>query len=269
MNGGANTELILYAYAALAVGITFLIAVITLYIARFFVRKNSFLRGGANAQITLMITVPKFVSEEDVKGGNTTQQIQEDISITETFFSAIGGLKAQHGFKAWFYGRTDELALEIVTQEGLTTFYITVPVYIREFMEQQLNAQFPDAAIEEVEDFNIFSPTGTIVGGYLKFKRENALPIKTYTELESDPLNAITNAMSKVPANEGVAIQYVVRSARASWRSLGKKVVKYMQKGMTFEEAKKAGGMSWKQSLQAKEKTDKEKESQRERKISP
>lgn len=246
-----------------------ILCVITLFIARHYARKRAVLRGGKDAHVTLMITVPKFVTEEDIRTEGTTEQIQEDISITETFFSAIGGLKEQYGFGAWFYGRTDELALEIVAHKSLITFYLTLPVFLREFTEQQLHAQFPDAAIEMVEDFNIFSPTGTIVGGYLVFKRENALPIKTYVELESDPLNALTNTLSKVQETDGVAIQYVVRSAKPSWRSFGKKIVKYMQKGMTFEQAKKAGGVTWKQALQSKEASEKEKQNITERKISP
>ncbi len=239
--------MILLVFALIGLGVVF-ISVGILFYLRSKARAGQILKGGKEAKKTFMVTVPKFTSEEELKSGDTTAKQQEDISIAETFYAAIGGLTAQKGFSAWFSGRTDELALEIVGHNGLVTFYITVPGFMQEFVEQQLHAQYPDAAIEEVEDYNMFSPTGTIVGGYLKLKREHILPIKTYKLLESDTLNPITNALSKVPEGDGVAVQYIVRSARKEWRSLGTKVVKNMQKGMTYKEAvkgQKGGGKGW------------------------
>ena len=213
-------------------------------------RAGTLLRSGKEVKKTFMITVPKYVSEDELRSDDTTAKQQEDISIAETFYAAIGGLTAQKGFKAWFFGRSDEVALEIVGHAGLVTFYLTVPDFMREFIEQQLHAQYPNAAVEEVPDYNMFSPTGTIVGGYLKLKREHVLPIKTYKQLESDTLNPITNALSKVAEGDGVAVQYIVRSARKEWRGLGTKIVKNMQKGMSYSEAvkgqkKSSGGKGW------------------------
>ncbi|MCH8049517.1 type IV secretion system DNA-binding domain-containing protein [Patescibacteria group bacterium] len=238
-----------------ALAIVVVLVAAGIYILRYFLRGSQLVRSGPFATMTLMVTVPKFVTEAEIRGEETIAKIQEDISIAETFYSAIGGLKAQKGLRAWLFGRSDVMALEIASHETLTTFYITVPKYLQEFVQQQLQAQYPNSAIEEVVDYNIFSPAGTIVGGYLVFKRDNALPIKTYKELEADPLNAITNAMSKVPKNEGLTVQYIVRSARADWRSLGRKIVKGMQKGLTFQEAKKGKPfwLGWFKSKEARE----------------
>ncbi len=221
------------------------IVIVFLFILRSILRKRQMMRGGEYAHITLMVTVPKFKSESEAKADERAADVKEDIAIAETFFSAIGGLKSQKGIKPWLFGNTDEIALEIVAHEKLITFYITVPKYMHQYVEQQLNAQYSSAAIEPVKDYNIFSPNGTTVGGYLVFKRQNALPIKTYTQMESDPLNAITNALSKVPQGDGVAIQYIVRSAKPGWRDLGKKIVKNMQKGMPFKDAVKGEGSGW------------------------
>ena len=234
----------------LGVGLGVLVFFVALlYYLRAKAHAGQILKSGREAKKTFMITVPKFVSEAELRNDDSTAQVQEFISIAETFYAAIGGLKAQKGFKAWFYGRTDEVALEIVGHEGLVSFYITIPDFMHEFVEQQLHAQYPNAAVTEIEDYNIFSPTGTIVGGYLKLKRELVLPIKTFKLLESDTLNPITNALSKVADGDGVAVQYVIRSAPRGWRSLGTKIVKNMNKGMTFKEAVKgskgSGGKSW------------------------
>lgn len=120
--------------------------------------------------------------------------------------------------------------------------------------------------VEPIEDYNMFSPTGTVVAGYLKFKRQNALPIKTYKEMDGDPLNAVANALSKVGEQDGVALQFVVRPTDSSWRSLGLKIVRNMQQGMSYDEAvrgsKKHGWFTSQASI------EKAKEKQRERRLS-
>lgn len=250
---------LLIVYISIIVFIAVGIFVVCLFVLRSYLRKQQSMKGGEFASITLMVTVPKFKSEAEAKADDRSADVKEDIAIAETFFSAIGGLKHQKGLKAWLFGRTDELAFEMVAHEKLITFYITVPKYMHQYLEQQLNAQYSSAAIEPVKDYNIFSPKGTIVGGYLTFKRESALPIKTYTEIEGDPLNSITNALSKVPEGDGVAIQYIVRSAPDSWRNLGKEIVKNMKKGMSYKDAKKGGASEWGKILKSQVKQDSDK----------
>src|SRR3989339_109531 len=157
----------------LSVGVVLIIGIliVALFVLRSYLRKQQSMKGGEFAPITLMVTVPRFKSEAEAKADERSADVKEDIAIAETFFSAIGGLKHQKGIKAWFFGRTDEIAFEMVAYEKLITFYITVPKYMHQYLEQQLNAQYSSAAIEPVKDYNIFSPKGTIVGGYLTFKR--------------------------------------------------------------------------------------------------
>lgn len=234
----------------------------TLYAIRFWLRRNAHIREGEFHNVTLMVTLPRFKTEQDVKSEERTAEVVEDIAFAETFFSAVGGLNPHKGFKAWLYGRQDSIALEIIAHEKLITFYLTVPRYMQEFVEQQIHAQYSSAALEEVTDYNIFSPTGTTVGAYLVFKRENSIPFKTYKELGSDSLNAITNALSKVPEGEGVSVQYVVRSAPAGWRVNGLNIVKKMRKGMSYSDAKKGGATGgWKDLFSPKAALDKQKES--------
>ncbi|MBU0613814.1 type IV secretion system DNA-binding domain-containing protein, partial [Patescibacteria group bacterium] len=224
------------------------VCIVLIFVLRKYIRAKKILNGGNFKHITLMVTVPKYETAEDVGGNERTAEVQEDISIAETFYSAFGGLKAQKGIKHWFAGRTDEIALEMVASEKLITFYITVPQFMHEFLEQQLHAQYSNANIEPVEDYNIFQPNGTILGGYMIFKRENVLPIKTYKEMDSDPISAITNTMSKVQEEDGIAIQIIARSAKSSWRSLGQSIVQNMHKGMEYNDArrgKKNGASEW------------------------
>ena len=217
--------------------------VILLLVLRSFLHKNKNLFT-AFKNVILVVQMPKSGNEEGSKQqADTTQQVQEKIAHMETFFSTIGGMKMQKGFKAWLFGREDIFSFEIVLNKELISFHIAVPEYLSSYMQEQLQAQFSSAQIEQVADYNIFNPKGVIFGTYLTFKRPYYFPIKTYKKIESDPLNAITNTLSQLDANAGAAIQFMVRSAPGSWHSMGTKVSQEMHQGKKLEEAtKKAKG---------------------------
>ncbi len=187
----------------------------------------------------LMVRVPKELNADDASKGQTQQQIQELIGAMETVFSTVGALKAQRGFGSWFSGRSDLFTFEIVCHRDKISFFVTVPEKLREFMEQQILAQYPNAQIDEVPDYNIFSPNGVILGSYLKSRRPNYFPIKIYTKLEADSMNSITNALSKIESGDGAAIQYVVRSARKEWRTEGLRIARAMQQGKKLKDVER------------------------------
>lgn len=214
----------------------------------------------------MLVRVPKLLKPED-EGEKSQQQIQELIAPMETIFATVGGLKAQRGFSSWLNGRTDLFSFEIVSHQDKISFYISVPEKMRDFVEQQIHAQYPNAQIDDVPDYNIFSPTGVIRGSYLKFRRPHHFPIKTYTQLESDSMNSITNALAKIEEGDGAAIQYVVRSAPKEWRKEGLRIARAMQQGKKLKDVEaKSFGATFGKFIgdfftPAKKKDDKPKES--------
>lgn len=214
-----------------------LLAVVAVYVLRFVIRQSIDARNATFKSKTLLITLPKFRREEESERGPQKEQVQEAISAAEAIFASVGGLKAERGIGAWFIGRNDELAFEIVAQHKLIKFYVTIPVHMQSFVEQQISASYPDAFLEEVEDYNIFTPTGTILGSYLTFARQSAFPIKTYRKLDQDPLNSITNVLSKIPEGDAATFQFVVRSSYKNWRRYGVDLATRMQQGVSLEDA--------------------------------
>jgi len=193
-------------------------------------------------QVVLLITLPKESIQQEESGKKdmkSQQTMTEQVGLAEIFFNSIGGLKAERGVKAWFFGRHDHFGLEIVACQGKISFYLAVPRKLQRYIEQQVNAHYPEAFIEETEDYNIFQPQGIIAAGVITAKREFYFPIKTYKKMENDPLEALTNALSKLTENEGAAIQYIVRSAHGRWHWHGSKVASVMKQGKKLGEAKR------------------------------
>jgi len=245
INTASGTELSIV--IAIILPVVIILAILgMIFIPKFLKHRKHRKFGAGQDLVVLRVRLPRFVSSKEEES-HENRQVQEDIAVAETVFAAIGALKAQKGFKNWRNGRTDHLSFEIVANEGIIYFYIVLPREFKEFMVQQVHAQFPDAELEEDEDYNIFTPTGVIIGSNITLERENLFPIKTYKTMDGDPISAIVNTLAKVPKDQGAAIQYTIRSAKKKWRTKGKKFVELMYQGATIEAAlkgkkKKSGG---------------------------
>ncbi len=163
---------------------------------------------------------------KDQDKDDTAQNLKEDLAKAETLFSSIGGLRAQRGFKAWFKGREDQFSFEVVAHQGKIAFYVATPMDKARYLEQQIHAHYPEAAIEEVSDYNAFDPKNVVIAGWLKTKKEFVFPLKTYNQMDIDPMNSVITVLSKLDRSESMAIQYVVRSARPDWHRRIKSVVR-------------------------------------------
>lgn len=204
-------------------GAFFIVIFFIFLLIRFFVRYYN-IRSKDSNQSIFLVRLPKEKPNEQDKG-ESVQQLQEEIAKGETVFASIGGLRAQRGFFTWFFGRNDNFSFEIVSSKNKISFYITAPKEKSLYLEQQIHAHYPEASIEEVEDYNIFNPQGYILAGYLQAKRSFIFPFLDYSEMESDPMNSLINVMSKLESDESIAVQYVVRSAKKGWHAKVKEAV--------------------------------------------
>ena len=225
--------------------IWFLLFFLLAILLAFFVIKNYFFKifkfNFAFGKVILLISVPKDSGNKE----EGKKSIKEILGSAETFWGNIGGLKAQKGLKTKIFGRSDTFSFEIVSdKEGIISFYAVVPKYLQHFFEQQLQAQYPSAQIDLVDDYNIFLSKGKTVSASLVLKNNSMLPIRTYLKLETDFLNAITNSLSKIAQEDAAVIQIVTRSATPGWRNRGIKVASEMQQGKKFSDALAITGTS-------------------------
>ncbi|MBU1420890.1 type IV secretion system DNA-binding domain-containing protein, partial [Patescibacteria group bacterium] len=190
-------------------------------------------RGKYAEHTIFLIRLPKDKPKEN-REEKTVQNLHEEIAKGETIFASIGGLRAQRGVIAWLLGRNDHFSFEIVANQKKICFYVVAPKKMARYIEQQAHAHYPEAVIEEVDDYNIFHPQGITAAGFLKTRRSFIFPLKTYDKMETDPMNSMINIISKLDEHEGIAIQYVIRSAKGGWHRKAAKVVKEVNKGKTL-----------------------------------
>jgi flagellar biosynthesis GTPase FlhF len=108
---------------------------------------------------------------------------------------------------------------------------MVVPRKYQTLVEKQVTSFFSDAVIEEVEEFNLFEGENLhYATECLTLGHEYIFPIKTHQKLESDPINNITNALSKLDEDESCMIQIMLRPTDNHWQKHASKHASHMQK---------------------------------------
>jgi len=127
----------------------------------------------------------------------------------------------------------DTLSFEYIAHEGEILFYIIIPKNYKNLIEKQINGFYTDAIIEETTEINIFKDREHISSTYLNTEKEFFFPFKTYDKLESDPINNITNAFSKLEEDESAVVQILLKPIDDDWQGKSSKASSKIMKWKT------------------------------------
>lgn len=211
-------------------GVLLALVLIKRTLTRYFV-KHRFLD-----YVVFLVRLPKEKPKDQEKD-TSVQQLREEIARGETVFAAIGGLRAQKGLWHWLVGRSDQFSFEIVASNKQIAFYVASVRDSARYIEQQLQAHYPEAMIEQVPDYNFFGKQSVVKAGFVKTLRSFIYPIKTYNKMETDATSSLINVMSKLSDDESIAVQYLVRSAHKRWHRKITRVFRMIRKGKPLHEA--------------------------------
>jgi hypothetical protein len=193
--------------------------------------KNSVFSG---LNMTLfLVMMPKNPTKKE---GDAQKEEKMIIGQMEQVLANFLYLKPQGMFKA-----PPSIALEVASQIGGAdiSFYVAVPKNLESVFEKYVQGVYPNAVVDKVpEDYTIFEPQGATAGAYLKLSENFLFPISTYQTLEKDPLSLITNDLSKISANEGGAVQVIIRPlSKFNFRNKGEKALKKIREGKQIRTA--------------------------------
>ena len=127
-------------------------------------------------------------------------------------------------------------SLEIAGIDGGVHFYIRTPSRIRDLIETQVYAQYPQAKVKEVEDYTLRVPYDApnddwnLWGCEFKLQEHFAIPLRTYKdygldkpsdkeELKIDPLTPTIEYLGSLRKGQQVWIQFVIRPAKEAYHS--------------------------------------------------
>lgn len=132
----------------------------------------------------------------------------------------------------WFW-----FSLEIVSIDGNVHFFIRTPSRVRDLVETQIYAQYPQAKVVEVDDYAFHVPqyhkngNWNVWGCEFTKLKEDFLPIKTYKgfgddlktgvkeEFKIDPITPMIEYLGSLPKGQQVWIQIIVRQSIKKYHS--------------------------------------------------
>lgn len=171
--------------------------------------------------ITLQITMPRQDSQKD-KEKETEKDFREKIGVMEQLYRNIHEIRELNLYNRikTFFLQTDKVSCELVVEKKLIRFNIVTPPEYQTLLEKQVTAYYPDADIQFFdEQFEVFpQDQGYKLRAFYAFEnKEFYKPIKTYKTIENDPLNSITNVLTKLDSDERAAIQIIIRPKSKAW----------------------------------------------------
>jgi len=177
--------------------------------------------------VFLRIKVPKKEGkqEKELEGEQfgTSKDFTKQIGLMTQCLESLHTLKSERLWYRYIAGQ-NFYSFEIVAIDGQIFFYVVVPFYQKTTFQKTMTSFYSDAVIEEVDEYNLFKPGTFAFGRYLKLKKHYAYPIKTYQHTNTEPMNAILNAMTKMKLDDSAAVQLVIRPHKDGWQDQSKKI---------------------------------------------
>jgi hypothetical protein len=130
------------------------------------------------------------------------------------------------------------LSFEIQGVNGEMHFYVRCEARFRNFVESLFYSQYPEAEIQEVEDYvhsvprNVPNPEWDLWGVDYKLSKDDAYPIRTYKYFQEDvtkgmidPLAELADVIASLPPGQQIWIQLVVTpEPDGDWQNAVKKL---------------------------------------------
>lgn len=159
------------------------------------------------------------------------QDIQASSLAAESMFASLHGLLKEDLEEQEYF------SLEIISHgdRGIR-FYVVCPKRISKFVESQVYAQYSSAQIKLVEDYsnNLLSRRNYEVAR-LELSKESFFPLKSFRDLEVDPLSSITSVLSNVGPEDLIGMQIIAKPAPDVWQDEGLGYVDAVREGVAYE----------------------------------
>lgn len=190
------------------------------------------------------------------------KQVEKTPKAMEQIFAGFHGVQTTPNFvEKWIEGKVAPwFSLEILGIGGELRFLIRAEEKFRNLVEAQVYAQYPNAEINEIEDYitslpsKIPSQKYDAWGTELVLTKPDAYPIRTYPyffeeakkeEERIDPLASLSEVLNYLTLKERLWVQILISPVKEDWKEEGERLVekligkkvKSTRKGMILEEA--------------------------------
>ena len=179
-------------------------------------------------------SIPQEISKTEILEVQISKNETDDLTSQSSPLSAENMFSALHGLLSEDLALQEHISFELVSSgEKGVRFYVHCPSNILKFVESQIYAQYATCQVKVVEDY-----TRTLDPKEQHFEAVNIVlskpsffPLKSFRDLEIDPISSITSAMATIGPGEEVWMQILVKPIADVWQSEGQKYVKAIREG--------------------------------------
>ncbi len=149
-----------------------------------------------------------------------------EIKAAEQMFTGLIGIGSKLKGLQKFFNPKPFISFEVVAFRETIRFYVVCPKKFASVLDRQINGTYPTAEIIPVKEFNMFPEDSEVSFTGLELAKESRLPIQTFEELPVDTMSTLTDAFSKLRANESAIFQVIISPAGSDWRNASKDYLK-------------------------------------------
>ena len=172
-----------------------------------------------------------------------TKESETGPILAEQIFATLHGIQSEFSLWEKLKGySSDNVSFEIASVGRMIKFYLAFPEKLRNLVEGQIYAHYPDVEIEDCKDYAaiVADESYRFSGVELGYVESDVFPIKRYSQFEDkiarvsiDPMAGITSALVKFddPLDQAW-IQVVVTPMSDKWRIIFVKCIKILHKGI-------------------------------------
>lgn len=168
--------------------------------------------------VCLKVTQPRQETKKDREDA-TEKDFREKIGVMEQLYRAlheIGEMNLKNIIRSAIF-QTDLVSFELAYEKEKINFYVITNKYYVGVVEKQITSFYPDAYVEPMKELPNPAPKGLKAKCFYFYqKKPNWRPFKTYKSIENDPLNSMTNMLSKLKKDDRASVQLVIRPRKGS-----------------------------------------------------
>ena len=170
--------------------------------------------------VFLQVLIPKKDSkqdrEEEGEQFGTGKEFTKVVGLMTQFFLSMHTVRSANWTNYIFDAPFFTCELSVIGGELL--FHLGVPRDEANVVEKQITAYYPEAVVQQTPAPNIFAEGAKVSGHYFNLTKPYVYPIRVTQRMESDSLNNIANAFSKIRSGSGAAVQLVCRPIKDNWQ---------------------------------------------------
>lgn len=176
--------------------------------------------------VAMKVLLPRSDTKVDQEK-RTEKDFKEKIAIMEQLYRALWEIRCLTFWQSLHYWilRYIGMSFEMFVDRGELQFFVVTEPRFVSIVEKQITAFYPDAEVTVQPTPEVWPKGSKLVGYNMVLQKRFVFPIRSYEQMQEDPLNDLANVLSKLEAEDRATIQVVFQPSFSNkW---GKKTRRY------------------------------------------